>query len=38
MRYVASLGVLLMTFWLLLSGHYTVLLTSLGVLSVGLMT
>ena len=38
MRYVASLGVLLLTFWLLLSGHYTVLLTSLGVLSVGLVT
>lgn len=37
MRYVASLSVLLLTFWLLLSGHYTFLLNSLGVLSVVLV-
>lgn len=37
MRYLASLGVVLLTFWLLLSGHYTMLLTSLGVLSVALV-
>ena len=34
MRWVVSLAVLLMAVWLLLSGHYTVLITSLGVVSV----
>ena len=34
MRWAVSLAVLLMAVWLLLSGHYTVLITSLGVVSV----
>ena len=37
MRYLVSLGLLLITFWLVLSGHYTVLLTSLGAASVALV-
>ena len=37
MRYLASLSLLLIAFWLVLSGHYTALLLGFGAASVALV-